>query len=103
MGAAALEPGKPDGGATPRTLKRPATHTPETHEAEIEAEVAGWSPARVDRESAEEGPCDGGPEVHVAEVVPQNYGRRKKLAFQKEPELGVLNAGTMLGHAAHVE
>ena len=70
MGAAALEPGQPDGGAVPRTRKRPETHTPETLEAKVETEVAGGSPARVDRESAEEGPCGGGPEseVHVAEV-----------------------------------
>ncbi len=74
-GAVALEPGQPDRSAVPRTRilrKRLATHTPETLEAEVEAEVAGGSPARVDRESAEEGPCGGGPEVHVAEVVPQN-------------------------------
>ena len=44
MGAAALEPGQPDGGAIPRTRKRPAT----TLEAEVEAEVAGGSPARDD-------------------------------------------------------
>ena len=62
MGVAALEPGQPDGVAVPRARKRPATHTPETLEAEVEAKVAGGSPAMVDLESAEEGPCNGGPE-----------------------------------------
>ena len=76
MEATALEPGQPDGGAIPRTRKRPATNTPETPEGEVEAEVAGGSPAKVDQESAEEGPCGGGPEVHVAEAVPQNFLRR---------------------------
>ena len=102
MGAAALKPGQLDGGAVPRTRKRLAAHTPETLEAEVEAEIAGGSPARVDQESAEEGPCNGGPEVQVAEAVPQN-SVVAKLAFQKGPELGVLNAGTILGAAAHVE
>ena len=72
MGAVALEPGQPDGSAVPRAWKRLAAHTPETLEAEVEAEVVGRSPARVDRESAEEGPCGGVTEVHVAEVVPHN-------------------------------
>ena len=70
MGAPALEPGQPDGGAVPRTRKRPATDIPDT----LVAEVAGGPPARVDHESAEVGPRGGGPcdilEVHVAEAVP---------------------------------
>jgi hypothetical protein len=48
------------------------------------------------------GPCGGGPEVHVAEVVPQNFCRRKVI-IPEGTELGVLNAGTILGVAAHVE
>ena len=49
MGAVALEHGQPDGGAVPRTRKRLATHTPETLEAEVEAEVVGGPPSTVDR------------------------------------------------------
>ena len=59
-------------------------------------------PARVDRESAEEGSCGDGPEVHVAEVVPHNFCRRN-VSIPEGTELDVLNAGTILGVAAHAE
>jgi len=88
MGSVAPEPGQPDGGAVPRTRKHLATHIPESLEAEVEAEVAGGSPAKVDRESAEEGPCGRGPEVHVAEAVPQN-SVDAKFAFHRMTQNGL--------------
>ena len=87
MGTVALELGQPDGGAVPRTRTRLAAHIPET----LVAEVVGGSPARVDQESAEQGPRCCGPEVHIAEAVPQKSLRRK-VGIQKEPELGVVPA-----------
>ena len=89
IGAGALEPGQPDGGTVPRTLKRPAAAIPEI----LAAGVAGWSLAGDDEdlEPAEMGPHGGGPrelEAHVAEVVPQQFRHCGKVSVPEGIGLG---------------
>ena len=104
MGAAALEPGQPDGGTVPRTLKRPAADIPEI----LAAGVVGWSLAGDDEdlEPAEMGPHGGGPrelEALVADAMPSNSVIVAELVFQRESHLGVVNAGGTSGAAVPVD
>ena len=73
MGATALEPGQPDGGAVPLLRKSPAADIPET----LVAEVFEGSPAGLDEESSEEHPAVW----PVAVVWPLGGGLRNTVAY----------------------